>query len=158
MNVKIANSFINALLEKLIKTMNWKVSVSKPHGTQTLFPALKASIHYGINGDNSGSIIISLEDAVAKSIASALNLNIEIKDLNGIARYGLEQFGDAILDDALFRVATLGYNVYSTPATIVIGDNVFISAGLIQTIVITVTTPVGLILLNIGLKEKKWEE
>lgn len=155
MNAKVINAFISSILYELKNITNWELSIGKAATTETLFPARKASIHFGVNGDILGQVIISFGEQVAKKLASIMNLNIEITDFHGMARYSLEEFSNRVLKRAIFQVATLGYNIYATPATIVIGDNVFISTGLIQTIVIPVITSEGEILLNLGLMEKQ---
>jgi len=153
MNVKIVNEFISAILQELEFVTKWSIKVGKPQATDTLFSAEKASIFFGVSGDIKGQVIISFDENSAKKLASIMNMNMSFVGFNGLARNALEEFSAKVMHRAVNQLAAIGYGSYTTPPAVIIGEKVFISTGLIQTLIVPVFTSGGNLWLNLGLRD-----
>lgn len=154
MRTEILNSFIVAMGDVLVSEANVQIkrgSLSLERGSCT---SNEVSVLISLVGDVWGVAIISLSFDVAKAITSRI-LGQEFPEFNELVQSGIGELGNVIVGHACTKLAGLGYSIDISVPTLIVGKGSHISTLGIDRIVIPLETEMGLIHLNLALREKQ---
>ncbi len=153
MNVAFINPFIESTLRSLDMMAGIQAEKSGLELKEDLITTYDVSAIIGLTGETSGSIIISMPEALACRIASNMLME-EIKSLNKNVEDAIGEIGNIVVGDARRSLIQDGHQLNISIPTVVIGVGHKISrSGDVPCIAIPFTTEFGDFEVNVGLRE-----
>lgn len=155
MDVKYINPFIESILENIekmtqIKAEKQSLSVSK---NETPFSDISGII--GLGGEVKGSAVISFPTKLALAVASAMFME-ELPEINDEVKDAIGEFANIIVGNARNKLVNSGLQVQISTPTIIVGKNHEIAhPDSVPFLVIPFKTDLGILTVNIGIKENK---
>lgn len=153
MQTEILNTFIIATNKVLVSEANIQAKRGPLSLERGAYTSNEVSVLISLVGDVWGIAIISLSFDIAKAITSRI-LGQEFHDFNELAQSGIGELGNVIMGHTCTRLAELGYTIDISIPTLIVGKGSHISTLGIDRIVIPLETEVGVIQLNLALREK----
>ena len=153
MNVAFINPFIESTLRSLDMMAGIQAEKAGLELKEDLITTYDVSAIIGLTGETSGSIIISMPEALACKIASNMLME-EIASLNRNVEDAIGEIGNIVVGDARRALIQDGHSLNISIPTVVIGVGHKISrSGDVPCIAIPFTTPFGNFEVNVGLRE-----
>lgn len=153
MNVQYINPFIKACTEVLRTIAAIELDVGAPYLKKSPFSTDNLIIVIGITGEIRGQVVISMPEEVAKNLASKMMMGMPVDELNEMAKSALSELGNMIMGNAATVLFNDGVNVDITPPSLFMGQNLSMTSGEMKTIGIPLNNELGLITLDISIKE-----
>lgn len=152
MKVEQINAFIKASTEILNNFVANKFTVGKPFLRQNPFPTKEIVIMLGITGEIKGQAVLSLDEEMAKRVASGMMMGMEVSELDEMAKSALSELGNMIMGNSATLLFNAGYQVDITPPSLLKGSKIEMSTSGMETICVPLNSDDGVIEFDIGLK------
>lgn len=152
MKVDQVNAFISASKEVLNNFVTNKFNVGKPFVRQSPFPTKEVVIMLGITGDIKGQAVLSLDEDMAKLVASGMMMGMPVEELDEMAKSALSELGNMIMGNSATLLFNAGYQVDITPPSLIKGSHIEMSTSGLETICVPLLSDDGAIEFDIGLK------
>lgn len=152
MKVDQVNAFISASKEVLNNFVTNKFNVGKPFVRQSPFPTNEVVIMLGITGDIKGQAVFSLDEPMAKLIASGMMMGMPVDELDEMAKSALSELANMIMGNSATLLFNAGYQVDITPPSLIKGSKIEMSTSGLETICVPLISDDGNIEFDIGLK------
>lgn len=152
MKVEQVNAFISASKEVLNNFVSSKFGVGKPFVRQSPFPTKEVVIMLGITGDIKGQAVLSLDEEMAKRVASGMMMGMPVDTLDEMAKSALSELGNMIMGNSATLLFNQGYQVDITPPSLIKGSSIEVSTAGMETICVPLMSDEGTIEFDIGLK------
>lgn len=152
MKVEQVNAFISASKEVLNNFVANKFTVGKPFVRQSPFPTKEVVIMLGITGDIKGQAVLSLDEDMAKLIASGMMMGMPVDELDEMAKSALSELGNMIMGNSATLLFNAGYQVDITPPSLIKGSAIEMSTSGLETICVPLVSDDGAMEFDIGLK------
>lgn len=152
MKVEYINPFVTASFDILKAVGNYNPVKGKLVLKSKPVPSYGVSVIVGVIGEVKGQIIYSLSEDTAKNIASAMMMGMPVDAFDEMAKSAISELSNMITGNASTALASQGLEIDISPPTLVTGNNVMITTGTVQTIVVPVETEAGIFEINIALE------
>lgn len=153
MKVEYINPFIKASTEVLQMIAQITFTTGKPYTKLSPFTPSSVLIVVGITGAMQGQAVISMEEDLAKTVASKMMMGMPVNELDEMSKSAISELGNMIMGNA----ATLLYNdeihVDITPPSLMVGDGITISSSTMTTVGVPLNSEFGTMTFDISLKE-----
>jgi len=153
MNVAVINPFIESTLRSLDMMAGIQAEKVGIALKEDLITTYDISAIIGLTGETSGSIIISMPEALACKVASNMLME-DITTMNKSVEDAIGEIGNIVVGDARRSLIQDGFSLNISIPTVVIGSGHKISrSGDGPCIAIPFTTEFGDFEVNVGLRE-----
>lgn len=152
MKVEYINPFVTASFDILKAVGNYNPVKGKLVLKNKPVPSYGVSVIVGVIGEVKGQVIYSLSEETAKNIASAMMMGMPVDAFDEMAKSAISELSNMITGNASTALASQGLEIDISPPTLVTGNNVMITTGTVQTIVVPVETEAGIFEINIALE------
>lgn len=153
MKVEYINPFIKATTEVFKTMLNADLTTGKPYIKASPYVAGTLMIMVGITGEIRGQATISMNESLAKNVASVMMMGMPVDDLDELSKSALSELANMIMGNSATLLFNAGVNIDITPPTLMMGDNVQVSSGSMRTISIPLTSELGEFMLDVSVKE-----
>ncbi len=138
MRKEYINPIIRAAIEVLKMTTGCDYSIGEPEVYKDPFITEHIVISLGITGEISGQTFITMDDAVAKSVASGMMMGMPVHEIDPMAKSAISELGNMIMGNAATLLYNSGLTVDITTPSLIIGNNIEISSIKAETIMIPI--------------------
>jgi len=152
MRPEIFNAFIVAAGEVLVSEANLQIRCGPLTLKHDAYVTNDVSVLISLVGKVSGLAIISLSFDTAKALTSRI-LGQEITDFNELAQSGIGELGNVVVGLASAKMEALGYRTEISVPTLIVGKGSHISTLGIQRLIVPLETQLGMIRLDLALRE-----
>lgn len=153
MKAEYINPFIKASTEVLKTIANVEFKTGTPYLRQSPITANNVMILVGITGEIRGQATISMEEDVAKNVASSMMMGMPVTEFDEMAKSALSELGNMIMGNTATLLFNAGVNIDITPPTLMVGKELTISLTGMTTVGIPLNSELGSINLDISVKE-----
>ncbi len=147
----LVNPFLDAAYKFLQNELNMEVTRGQLRLESSKATSGEVNVALGVAGDAEGTVLYSMSEKTAKTIAAAL-LTEPVPMFNELAESSIAEMGNIITGQAAAGLEEHGYVCKLTPPTIIAGKGVMISTVDIQRLVIPIELPVGYIEISVALR------
>ncbi|HBC75650.1 MAG TPA: hypothetical protein DC017_12525 [Candidatus Wallbacteria bacterium] len=112
-----------------------------------------AVIILGVVGNVKGRVIYSLDNELAREIASRMTLESVSEEMGTLARSALAEMTNMVTGRAIALLVDSGYTVDFSPPTLFMGREIQIPESDVPAILIPFQTQFGLLHINVAIKE-----
>ena len=153
MNVAFINPFIESTLRSLEMMASIQAEKAGLELKEDLITTYDISAIIGLTGETSGSIIISMPEALACKVASNMLME-DVPSMNKNVEDAIGEIGNIVVGDARRTLIQDGHSLNISIPTVVVGAGHKISrSGDVPCIAIPFSTPFGNFEVNVGLQE-----
>lgn len=144
------NAFVQATAEVLNEMLGDKVERSRPalHGGITPKGGVVAAL--SLTGDVLGDVVFDMDEGTALNIAGRMN-GEEFTKPEPVVLDSIGELMNIIVGRSITILNDKGYKFYLTPPVISAGKDVHLSFASAETLVVKVTTSLGVITVNVAL-------
>ncbi len=153
MKVEYINPFIKATTEVFKTMLNTEINTGKPYIKASPFVADTLMIMVGITGEIRGQASISMSAELAKKVASTMMMGMPVDELDELSKSALSELANMIMGNSATLLFNAGVNIDITPPTLMMGDNMQISAGSMRTVCVPLKCNLGELMLDVSVKE-----
>jgi len=153
MDVRIFSSFVLSAISILEQVAQVKGQLTQPSVSDRISPSYDVSVRVSIVGDVEGTVVYSMDQDVAKKIASTMLMGALIKELDDISLSAITELANMITGNASTKLASKGLSVDITPPTLLSENHTDIPFGNTQTVIIPIKTDTGIFEINAALQE-----
>jgi chemotaxis protein CheX len=153
MKVEYINPFIKATTEVFKTMLNTDIATGKPYIKASPFATDALVIMVGITGEIRGQAAITMNTELAKNVASTMMMGMPVDELDELSKSALSELANMIMGNSATLLFNQGVNIDITPPTLMIGDNMQISAGSMRTICVPLECELGELMLDVSVKE-----
>ena len=151
-DVELIKPFINgtkSVLEQFGMTDIKRGKLAKKDRLESKYPV---TIVVGIVGELRGNVTYNLSMETAKGLVSAMMMGMEVTAMDEMAKSALSELSNMITGNAAAVFESMGKIIDISPPTLITGDNIIAWISQVETIMLEIVTPVGIVELNIGLE------
>lgn len=152
MRTEIFNAFIAAANTVLISEANIQARRGSLSLERDAYTTDDVTVLFSLVGDVWGIAIISLSFETAKNITARI-LGQEFTDFDELAQSGIGELGNVIVGQASTKLAEYNYQTQISVPTLIVGKGARISTLDIDRVIIPLQTELGLLQLNLALRE-----
>ncbi len=152
MNSKYVNPFISACIDVLKVTTGRVYDMNAPKVCTKPVITDHIVISLGITGEITGQTFITMEDDVAKKIASDMMMGMPVNEIDDMAKSALSELGNMVIGNAATLLFNNGIVVDITTPNLIIGNNIEITSIKTETIAIPIENEGSVITLVISAK------
>jgi len=153
MKVEYINPFIKATTEVFKTMLNRELTTGKPYIKASPFVADSLMIMVGITGEIRGQASISMSEDLARSVASTMMMGMPVDALDELSKSALSELANMIMGNSATLLFNTGVNIDITPPTLMMGDNMQVSAGSMRTVCVPLLCDLGEFMLDVSVKE-----
>lgn len=153
MKVEYINPFIKATTEVFKTMLNTEIKTGKPYIKASPFTADSLMIMVGITGEIRGQASITMNAELAKKVASTMMMGMPVEELDELSKSALSELANMIMGNSATLLFNAGVNIDITPPTLMMGDNMQVSAGSMRTVCVPLSCELGEINLDVSVKE-----
>jgi len=153
MNAELINPFIKASKDILVQMTGISSEMGSVYIKNKNFSIANVVIMIGITGDFKGQAVISMDERIAFKIASNMMGGLPVAALDDITKSAISELGNMILGNAATLLYNINIKIDITPPTLLLGEKISISIANMKTICIPLKTELGIIELDISIKE-----
>ncbi|HEX3030500.1 MAG TPA: chemotaxis protein CheX [Clostridia bacterium] len=136
MNIEYINPFIEASQTVLKQIANIDAKLGKVYLKESPYKSDTLAIIVGLTGKIRGQAVFSMNVKVALSIASSMMCGMPVTELDDISKSAISELTNMILGNTATILYNKGVGIEITPPSLVLGDNLQISASKMKTICI----------------------
>jgi chemotaxis protein CheX len=151
--VEYINPFVEAAYSVLSEVLGTEVSRGELYLKSTSMPVLGVAAIVGLAGDVAGRVLFDMTKETALSVASAMN-GEEIEELDDLCRATINELANMIAAQAVTKLHDLGFEFDITPPAIFTGDNMRISDGAVEALIVPMDLSYGKIEVNVAIRER----
>ncbi len=152
MNVEYINPFTQATFEVLNQFGTFDPKLGKPFVKEEALTSIGVAVVVGIIGEIKGQVVYSITEDTAKKVASAMMMGMPVEEFDEMAKSAVSELSNMISGHASTAIAGRGLEIDIAPPTLVTGEDVKITSNVKKTVVIPITTSVGVIEINVSLE------
>ena len=152
MRVEYINPFVEAAVSVMQSVVSSEVKRGAPRLSNTMSDIMGVASIVGLAGQVSGRVIIDMSQSTALNIASSMN-GEKFEGFDELVSATLTELGNMITGNAITKLHQLGFKFDLTPPALFIGDNLKITDGKIEALVVPLELPEGKIEINVAIKE-----
>lgn len=154
MKAELINPFIKASTS--VVSMMGGVNLEK--GTPNLVDEVLLKNHIGIvigiTGEIRGQVVMAFDKEFAKGIISNMMGGMPVDTIDDIGKSAISELGNMVLGNAATGLYEYGYQIDITPPSLISGESTIYSTVGQKIVVIPFVTPLGVLELNISLKDR----
>lgn len=151
LKAEIVNPFLKAALSFLEEHLNMEVTRGQLRLDSSKCTSGEINVAIGVTGDAEGTVLYSMSERTAKSIASVL-IGEPVPVFNALAESAIAEMGNIITGRAAFGLEEEGFRCRLSPPAIIAGRGVVISTLDIQRLVIPLELKVGYLEISVALR------
>lgn len=129
MNVEYINPFIEASIGVIHQTTAIKPSVGNIYLKNTPYGSGNVAVLIGLTGKIQGNVVISLNEALACRITSAMMGGMPIEAFDEIVKSAIAELSNMILGNTATIFSTKNISIDISPPTVLTGENMQLSTG-----------------------------
>ncbi|MFZ3171838.1 MAG: chemotaxis protein CheX [Carboxydocellales bacterium] len=152
MKAEYINPFIVAAREVLGVEINSPVELGPMSLENDALMQKEVKVHLGITGGLEGMVFYGLSIKTACELTSIM-LDEKIEVMNEIVQSAISELGNVISGAASSLLEQVGYNTEITTPTVVIGAGAVIKTVSLKSLLVTLTTNIGDLVLLVALRE-----
>lgn len=122
-DVKHINPFLQSSLSIVESVTQVKMTVGKPETTDFKLHDKYYAIQVGVVGEMKGQVVLAIQDANAKDIASRMMFGMPITELDEMSSSALNELGNMVMGNTATIFSTLGITIDITPPLAVYGND-----------------------------------
>ncbi len=153
MKAELINPFIKASKDILMQIAMIPCELGKIYLKESPFMAQNVAILIGLTGGLKGQAIISMNEEIAKKIASGMMGGMPVDHFDEIAKSAISELGNMIMGNTATLLYNEGVIIDITPPTLLTGENLSVSNGHLKTLCIPLVSSMGVIEIEIAVKE-----
>ncbi len=155
-SVEYVNPFIDAAKSVLKTVCNDEVNIGKLSLKDSPYYTSDVVVVLGITGQIKGQVVFSMQDDVARGIASKMMMGMEVPELDDMSKSAISELTNMILGNTATNFSNRGVIIDITPPSLLTGKEMKVSTGKEQVICIPLQfmTNGMTFEVNIGLKEE----
>ncbi|HCW03508.1 MAG TPA: chemotaxis protein CheX [Clostridium sp.] len=124
MKVEYINPFIEASLEVINQTTNFKPTIGRIFAKNNSYSGDGVVILIGLTGKISGNVVLSLSKKLALTIASAMMFGMPVNELDEMSKSAIAELANMILGHTANIFFQNHMNIDITPPTVLTGENI----------------------------------
>ncbi len=152
MRVEFVNPFIEAATNVLQAEVQQKISRGNMSLHTSATTTLDVTAIVAVTGKIHGIVMYGMSTETAKAMVSIM-LGQEFEELNDLAISGIAELGNVITGTASIFLEKAGYPSKLAPPVVIVGSGSKISTLDIQRLVVPLTAEVGVIEVQVAIKE-----
>ncbi len=129
-DVKHINPFLQSGITIVESVTQIKMTVGKPEKTDLYFKDMTYAIQVGVVGEMKGQVILAMDDANAKDIASKMMFGMPVTELDEMSSSALNELSNMIMGNTATIFSTLGIMIDITPPMAVYGCDLHIKSDI----------------------------
>ena len=153
MDVKYINSFINSLLEVTEMVGISKLQRIGLNRREHLKTENDVNVIIGLVGDIKGNVVLSMQEATAKNIASRMMGGMPVYEFDMMPKSALCELSNMINGKSASKLEKIGVRVNITPPTLIHGYNMASLISQVETLVVAFSGQEGNLELNIATED-----
>lgn len=152
MRVEYINPFVESAAYVLREVASLEVVRGTPTLKSSVFPAPPITVLLGMVGDVKGQVIYGMGRETGLALVSRMMMGASVTEFDEVARSAIGEVGNMVTGMAATKLEKLGAKVSISPPTVIMGNQMEISAIKTKVIVVPLETELGLIEINIGVE------
>jgi len=124
LKVEYINPFIEASLEVINQTTNFKPTIGRIFAKNNSYSGDGVVILIGLTGKISGNVVLSLSKKLALTIASAMMFGMPVNELDEMSKSAIAELANMILGHTANIFFQNHMNIDITPPTVLTGENI----------------------------------
>ncbi|NLP29139.1 MAG: chemotaxis protein CheX [Clostridia bacterium] len=124
MKVEYINPFIEASLEVINQTTNFKPTIGRIFAKNNSYSGDGVVILIGLTGKISGNVVLSLSKKLALTISSAMMFGMPVNELDEMSKSAIAELANMILGHTANIFFQNHMNIDITPPTVLTGENI----------------------------------
>lgn len=153
MNIEYINPFVEASYEILSEVLNVEIKRGELYLKESVSSLRGLGIIVGLIGEAEGRLILDMDEKTACEIASIMNGEKYTK-IDEIVKDSLAEISNMITALSITKLHDKGFNFDLTPPSVISGKEVEIRDKDLETLVVPLVLPFGVIEINIAIKEE----
>ena len=154
MRIEYINPFVESAFSVLNEVLDTEVKRGELYLKATAQPVLGVTAIVGLTGDVQGRVLYDMSEKTAMSIASAMN-GERFENFDNLARATITELANLITSRAVTKLYDLGFNFDISPPSLITGENMEISDGEVEALIVPVEMDIGKMEINVAVKENK---
>jgi len=155
MKVEFVNPFVESAVSVIRDMCGSNIQKGQLSVKKSIISTLGVAPIIGVTGSITGRVIYDMSFATALKLSSVMN-GEEISEFNDLCQSTISELSNIITGNTISLLTAAGYHVDITPPTLFMGEGMQISKAEIVTLVVPLEiTDVGIIFINVALKENK---
>jgi chemotaxis protein CheX len=156
MNVEYINPFIEASQSVLEMMTGAKPTLGQVYVKKTPYESANIAVIVGLTGKIRGQVVISMTEASALEIASAMMGGMQVTEMDEISKSAISELGNMIMGNTATILASRGISIEITPPSLLVGERMMISPAHMRTVCVPLnTSATGRFELDVSLAEEK---
>jgi len=152
MRVQLVNCYVAAAIDVLAKETARAVTRGGLQLQQNPYTTEDVTAMVGVSGDLAGSLYISMSEATALDLVSAM-LGQPTEQFDELAQSGIAELANVVAGAASVALAEAGHTTTITPPLLLVGSGARLSSVEIQRLVVPLTTACGVINVHVALRD-----
>jgi chemotaxis protein CheX len=153
MDIRCVNSFIGGLLnvtEMLGMTSMQRTGLSK---SATLTTENDVNIIIGLVGDMRGNVVLSMQEATARNIASSMMGGMQVEKFDMMPKSALCELANMVAGNSVSLLEKDKILLNITPPTLINGRNMITMISQVETLVVQFESQEGKIEMNVATED-----
>ena len=153
MRVEYINPFVEAAFGVLQEVLNTEIKRGELFLKSTSQPVLGVTAIIGLTGDVEGRVLFDMSPETAIAIASEMN-GEEITELNALSKATIGELANMITAQAVTKLHEQGFEFDLTPPAIITGENMQVTDGEVEALIVPVELTQGKLEINVAVRER----
>ena len=152
MRVEYINPFVDSAIIILRQTVTQDIKRGDINLRANVSSMLGIALIVGLAGQVKGRVIINMSKETGLKIASIMNQE-NMTTFDELTSSTLTELANMIVGNAVTKLHELGYKFDLTPPAMIVGEKLKISDRELESLIVPLELPYGLIEINVALKE-----
>ena len=153
MRVEYINPFVESAYAIMKEVLESDINRKDLYLKKTSQPVMGVAALVGLAGDVEGRVLIDMSQDSAIKIASTMN-NEELTEMDDLVKATITELANLITAKAVTKLFDLGFKFDLTPPSIITGDNMQVSSGDVEALIVPLEIPQGLVEINVAIRER----
>ncbi|MZQ74962.1 MAG: chemotaxis protein CheX [Peptoclostridium sp.] len=148
------DSFVEAGSQILTSMAQLECNMREPYFIGDEHKAENVIIMVGVTGELKGHAMLSMDEGIAKDIASKMMMGMPVEALDDMAKSALSELTNMVMGTTATKLEGRGLSIDITPPSLMTGEKLSVSNAAMKTVCIPIETNIGDINFNISIKNK----
>lgn len=148
------DSFVEAGSQILTSMAQLECNMREPYFIDNELNAENVVIMVGVTGELKGHAMLSMNEGLAKGIASKMMMGMPVETLDDMAKSALSELTNMVMGTTATKLEGKGLSIDITPPSLMTGKRLSVSNAAIKTVCIPIETDLGDINFNVSIKNK----
>lgn len=153
MRVEYINPFVESAYSIMVEVLQTEVDRKDLYLKKTSQPVMGVAALVGLAGDVEGRVLIDMSQQTAIKIASTMN-DEELTEIDELVKATITELANMITAQAVTKLSDLGFKFDLTPPSIITGENMNVSNGDVEALIVPLEMPQGLVEINVAIRER----